>query len=193
MLQSSSSSPSSFVQIWGIVTLACTAAFNVLLTVLIFGRLIYFARKYREAFGKTRGTSAYLSPAAMISESAALYTIPAIIQMILALQDFNSYSWSIASAIREMMTVSVKINSRKHTHAPQQAIAPMLITYRVLSGRLLTQEAITELELATSTRGNPGNDPERFQVVESVLGQVNCKCEALNSHSDVHVSALQPI
>ena len=43
----------------------------------------------------------------------------------------------------------------------------MLITYRVLAGRILTQEAITELELATSTRRD---DLETLPGVESGLG-----------------------
>lgn len=56
---------------------------NTLMTLFLAGRLIWLGRKYRQCFGALNDISIYVSPAAIIIESALLYTIPQLIASII--------------------------------------------------------------------------------------------------------------
>jgi len=105
-------------------------ATNVLLSALLAGRLVLLGRKYRQAFGKSSDITVYVSVAAITIESALIYTLPQLISTVLLLAAPKNLVNAIPSGI-------VCVTA---------AIAPLLITYRVLKGRSLTTQKIRELE-----------------------------------------------
>ena len=71
---------------------------NVLLTTLLSGRLIWLGRKYRRAFGKSSNITVYVSAAAIIIESALVYTLPQLIGTVLELTDPANFAYAIPAA-----------------------------------------------------------------------------------------------
>jgi len=120
---------------------------NVLLAILLAGRLLWLGHKYRQAFGKSREIYTYVSPAALIVESAALYTVPQLIEAVMAFVSEANQNYAVPNNLAGVTVVSTGgflISGR--TYCIHQAIAPLLISYRALKGRLLTRETIQELD-----------------------------------------------
>jgi hypothetical protein len=125
---------------------------NVLLAVMLVGRLLWLGRKYRRAFGESSKLYTYVSPAAMIIESAALYTVPLFIQSLMFLLSEASQVNEISTGLVDVTAVSARdIIMSGSTYHIHQAIAPLLISYRALKGRLLTTETIQDLEERMTT------------------------------------------
>jgi hypothetical protein len=83
-----------------------SVSLNVMLTILLVGRLLWLDHRYRRAFGKSKKTYTYTSPAAMIVESAALYTIPMLIQSIMFFVSQASLDCAIPAALANITVVS---------------------------------------------------------------------------------------
>jgi uncharacterized membrane protein YhfC len=79
---------------------------NVLLTTLLSGRLVWLGRKYRQAFGELSDITVYVSAAAIIIESAIIYTLPQLIGTVLELVDPANSIYAIPSAISCVTSVS---------------------------------------------------------------------------------------
>ena len=79
---------------------------NVLLTTLLSGRLIWLGRKYRQAFGKSSNITVYVSAAAIIIESALVYTLPQLIGTVLELTDPANFAYAIPAAFTCVSAVS---------------------------------------------------------------------------------------
>ena len=84
---------------------AISLATNMLLAILLTGRILWAGRKYRQVFGTTSNIGVYTSPAAMIAESAALYTVPLLIGVVIQFTNYESFAWAIPIKIAEYMAV----------------------------------------------------------------------------------------
>ncbi|KAK7472489.1 hypothetical protein VKT23_000604 [Stygiomarasmius scandens] len=89
---------------------------NVILTIFIVGRLLYARYRIKSSLGSRYGQN-YLSVASMLVESAALYSIWALVFLI---------TYARGSAAQNILLPPL---------GQIQAIAPLLILTRVISGR----------------------------------------------------------
>ena len=80
---------------------------NVLLSILLVGRLLWLGHKYRRAFGKSSEIYTYVSPAAMIVESAALYTVPLLVASVLLFDSQTSENYLIPAGLSTVTGVSL--------------------------------------------------------------------------------------
>ena len=83
-----------------------SVSLNVLLAILLAGRLLWLGHKYRQAFGKSSKIYTYVSPATMIVESAALYTVPQLIQIVMISVSEASENYAIPGGLVSVTLVS---------------------------------------------------------------------------------------
>jgi hypothetical protein len=130
-----------------------SVALNVLLAILLVGRLLWLGHRYRQAFGKSGDIYPYVSPASIIVESAVLYTVPKLIANAMNFVSQASRNASIPGALADVTVVSTcGLSIDRRAYCINQAIAPLLISYRALKGCLLTRETIQELDGRMTTR-----------------------------------------
>jgi hypothetical protein len=89
-----------------LVAAILSVALNVMLAILLVGRLIWLSQKYRQAFGMSSKFSIYVSPAAMIVESAALYTVPQLVANVMNFISQASQGYMIPFALANVTVVS---------------------------------------------------------------------------------------
>jgi hypothetical protein len=84
-----------------------TVSLNVLLSILLAGRLLWLGHKYRQAFGKSSNIDTYASPTAIIVESAALYTVPLFVANVLLFVSKTSENHVIPAGLSTVNVVSL--------------------------------------------------------------------------------------
>ncbi|KAF4611621.1 hypothetical protein D9613_003731 [Agrocybe pediades] len=82
-----------------------TIAFTILCTILLVGRLLYFRHQTRKVLGSS-STSHYLGVAAMIVESAALYTVWGILFLVLYIIN-NPAQYLFLASLASVQTIAL--------------------------------------------------------------------------------------
>jgi len=100
-----------------------SASLNILVTLMIVGRLLYIRQRTR-AILSTSHSRMYTSIAAMLVESAALYSVTALLFIITYARDSN-----IQNIILPLL-------------GQVQAISPLLIMWRVARGHAISRETV---------------------------------------------------
>lgn len=98
-------------------------ALNIILTMMIVGRILWVKRSIRQALGDQH-TRTYTSIAAMLIESAAMYSATALVYII---------CYALNSPAQELFLALL---------GEFQCISPVMIIYRVAKGSSLSQETI---------------------------------------------------
>ncbi|KAI0827042.1 hypothetical protein BC628DRAFT_193981 [Trametes gibbosa] len=122
--------------------LALSFFINFVLTFVIVARLLWIRRQMCRSIG-SRHTRIYISIAAMLVESAALYTIVTLVSI-------------VACATRNPIE-----NALLPMLGQLQAIPPLLIIVRVMEGRGVTAETSSNMEFHHTTRLAPLEVSER--------------------------------
>ncbi|KAF8487757.1 hypothetical protein JB92DRAFT_2820741 [Gautieria morchelliformis] len=119
--------------IFGTTYYSMTISLNIVLTLLICGRLIYFSRLMRAAFGNEQGAAKlYSGIAAMLAESAAPYTLVGIMFLIPYAQQ------------------SPTANVFGQLYAKFACLSPQLIVLRVAQGRTWEKDTVRNAETSVS-------------------------------------------
>ncbi|PPQ99851.1 hypothetical protein CVT24_009602, partial [Panaeolus cyanescens] len=104
-----------------------TTTYTIIITGLMIARILLVRRNFMKATGRTEFSSQYVSIAAMIIESSALYTVWGIIFLALYLVN-NPVQYVFLGTLSEV-----------------QIIAPLLIIYRVSQGKAWKEETTMKL------------------------------------------------
>jgi len=142
LIQTSASSPFGAVD----YTLAygcMTLGLNVVVTILIVGRLLLHRRRVRRTLGPQH-ISHYTNAAAILVESASIFTVYVLIFLV---------TFAIGSPLAQAFVQAL---------SQVQSVASLLITFRVVTGRGWTQ--------STGTQGSmhPGPSPIRLKVLSGM-------------------------
>ncbi|CCM05255.1 uncharacterized protein FIBRA_07465 [Fibroporia radiculosa] len=131
LIDMTGSSPFAFVNI----TLAyyvMSLSLNVIVTLLIVGRLLIYRRRMARVFG-TKESSDYLNISAILIESASLYSIFAVLFIV---------PFGLGNSLANVFLDSV---------SQVQIVSSLLIIYRVATGKAWSQSSATELTTNPST------------------------------------------
>ncbi|KAJ7074778.1 hypothetical protein C8F01DRAFT_1225195 [Mycena amicta] len=140
---------------------------NILLTLLITGRIMLLRRRIRSSLG-TQHTQKYFSAVAMLVESAALYAIVGLIFII---------TYARSSTVQNLIFPPL---------GQVQGIAPMLILARVAEGRAWSQSTV-EATTADSTIhiNHPGVTGSTTGIP---LGSMSTQSRGGRSRTQVNIS-----
>ncbi|GJE93170.1 hypothetical protein PsYK624_093290 [Phanerochaete sordida] len=139
----------------GLAYMALSLSVNTTLTALIIGRLLYLRQRINKVLQRYRPgqTDMYTSVAAMLVESAAPYTVVALLAVI---------ACGVASPMQYVLLPTL---------GQFQAIPPLLIISRVLSGSALSQRILdTLLRLGIRHKSSRTLSDVRFASQASSLG-----------------------
>jgi hypothetical protein len=91
---------------FSLVAAILSVSLNVLLAIMLVGRLLWLGHKYRRAFGNSSKIYTYTSPAAMIVESAALYTVPQLMGNVMIFVSQANQNYAIPGDLAHITVVS---------------------------------------------------------------------------------------
>ncbi|KZV91171.1 hypothetical protein EXIGLDRAFT_719627 [Exidia glandulosa HHB12029] len=125
---------------WSLPCFSLSIALNLILTLMIVSRLLWAQRRIRHAVGPDHA-SGYFGIAAMVVESAALYSFSSIIFI-------ATYSQNVNDVFSVFLPLQVHM----------MCISPLLIIIRVAQGRAFTEDVVTG---ATASMSFARNTTER--------------------------------
>lgn len=141
---------------------------NIIVTLLIVGRLMMLRRNIRAALGEEHAIK-YTGVAAMLVESAALYTITSTIFIITYAR--NSYVQNLVLPVLCSVMVSPTCCCVLFPHAylmlAFQPIAPLLILLRVSSGNGFSRQTTATFASRMSFAGPPSGSQLDYSVNDS--------------------------
>ncbi|KAF8213596.1 hypothetical protein K438DRAFT_1804276 [Mycena galopus ATCC 62051] len=123
---------------WTVPYYSMSLALNILITILIVSRLLVTRSRINQALGKKHG-SQYTSLAALVVESAAIYSTFSLLFLI----PF-AMNTPVSAALSQMWLQAL---------SPVQVLSTILIIFRVAQGRSWTQHTVT---VGDSTGGTSG-------------------------------------
>ncbi|KAF8507405.1 hypothetical protein JB92DRAFT_2735378 [Gautieria morchelliformis] len=140
-------------------------ALNILVTILIVVRLLLFRRRINKLLGKSHGAH-YASLAAMIVESAAMYSSFALLFLV---------PFALHSPISQIFIQSLP---------PVQNVSTFLIIFRIAQGKGWSQDTITRtLAGQTTEYGRSGPREERqirFRTINTTSTESQLRPETLD-------------
>ena len=147
----------------GIPYFSLTVSLNVLLTLIIVGRLILHGRNIRRALGTpTRTSGLYGAVITILVESSAIYAVTSLL-FIGPWIAKNRASDIFLPILAEVQVRSVSLKRRDpwwHSHlitVNEQVIAPFLIVIRVADRRALTGTTTTSGNTSSTHQGKSTN------------------------------------
>jgi len=151
---------------------ALSVALNVILTLLIVGRILYYSRT---TVNQVKIPKHYTSAPAMFVESAALSAITGIV-LIITLHTNAAASIGVEALYGVTTVCEYQFH---HTNLiPMQVLSPTLITYRVSAGNAWTQD--TTLQTTVRHSVSP-TAPSHTVLGGSGEGSMKCEADSLNS------------
>lgn len=148
---------------FGLPYFVISLSLNIILTILIIARLLTYRRRINAVMGSEHGRD-YTSLAALIVESAVLYSVFALAFLITYAINNPINQVFIGLVTPVQVSIILKIQNAEKLTSPQ-LIASYLIIYRVAQGRAwsrdtLTQPAPSSLRFGKSTGASPPTDSD---------------------------------
>lgn len=173
---------------------ALTTSYTIVITSLMIARILLVRRAFIKATGRREYGTQYLSIAAMLIESSALYTIWGIIFLGLYIVN-NPVQFIFLASLSEVQVRHLFISTRAIIDTSSQIIAPLLIIYRVSIGKAWqsdTTQTLTNGRQSQSRTNGPLTYNSAATAFERTYNNVHITVDQNTTHENsIHKEAYE--